>query len=129
MTTGQIHNRLAVLRVDRGWSRQELAERVGVNYQTVGYIERGDYAPSLELALRIARTFGVAVEAVFGLEPLPPLTDGLAVATATAAPAAPSEQPPGGGSGNGSGRTPRQQRQRQPQPQQQRTGRTGRGRA
>lgn len=80
-----IHNRVAVLRVDRGWSRQDLADRVGINYQTVGYIERGDYAPSLELALRMAHVFGVAVESLFSLEPFGVLTDeALAPASTTA---------------------------------------------
>lgn len=75
MAKAPLHNRLATLRVDRGWSRQDLAERVGINYQTVGYIERGDYAPSLELALRMAEAFGVAVESMFSLEPFDVLTD------------------------------------------------------
>ena len=48
----KIHNRLAVLRIERGMSRLDLARALGVNYQTVGYLERGDYSPSLELALR-----------------------------------------------------------------------------
>jgi DNA-binding XRE family transcriptional regulator len=42
-----------------------LADAVGVNNQTIGYLERGDYKPSLELALKIARYFGVAVEMLF----------------------------------------------------------------
>ena len=49
-----IHNRLNVLRAERGISRKDLADAVGVNFQTIGYIERGDYSPSLELALKIA---------------------------------------------------------------------------
>ena len=47
-----LHNRLAVLRAERGLSRQELADGLGVNYQTIGYLERGEYNPSLDLALR-----------------------------------------------------------------------------
>jgi putative transcriptional regulator len=46
---------------------------LGIHYQTVGYIERGEYAPSLNLALRIAGYFGLPVEAVFSLEPFGPL--------------------------------------------------------
>lgn len=42
--------------------------RIGVNPQTIGYLERGDYKPSLELALKIARHFGVAVEMIFSLD-------------------------------------------------------------
>jgi DNA-binding XRE family transcriptional regulator len=45
-----------------------LAEAVGVDVQTIGYLEGGDYKPSLELALKIARHFGVAVEMLFSLE-------------------------------------------------------------
>ena len=40
-----LYNRIAVLRAERGLSRQDLAEALGVNYQTVGYIERGEYNP------------------------------------------------------------------------------------
>lgn len=60
-----IHNRLALVRADAKMSRQELAEKVGVNYQTIGFIERGDYSPSLDLAFAIARVFGIGVEDVF----------------------------------------------------------------
>jgi DNA-binding XRE family transcriptional regulator len=70
-----IHNRVKVLRVERGMSRQELAEALGINYQTVGYIERGDYNPSLELAFRICELFGLPVEAVFSREPFRPLSE------------------------------------------------------
>ncbi|MBW3070072.1 MULTISPECIES: helix-turn-helix transcriptional regulator [unclassified Actinomyces] len=68
-----VHNRIAVLRADRRVSRRQLAEALGVHYQTVGYLERGEYAPSLYLALRIARYFDVPVESVFSLEEFPPL--------------------------------------------------------
>jgi DNA-binding XRE family transcriptional regulator len=70
-------NRIALLRADRGVSRKALAEAVGVNPQTIGYLERGDYKPSLELALKIAAFFGVPVEAIFSLRPFPPLADAL----------------------------------------------------
>ena len=66
-------NRIALLRADRGVSRRELADAVAVNPQTIGYLERGDYKPSLELALKIAEFFGVPVEALFSLRPFPPL--------------------------------------------------------
>lgn len=68
-----IHNRLALMRTNFGLSRQELADKVGINYQTVGFIERGDYQPSLELAFKIARAFGVEVTDVFSDEPFKPL--------------------------------------------------------
>ncbi|MFC4554745.1 helix-turn-helix transcriptional regulator [Georgenia faecalis] len=64
-----VYNRIAMLRVERGITRRELAEALGVHYQTVGYLERGEYAPSLHLALRIARYFEVPVEFVFSTEP------------------------------------------------------------
>lgn len=69
-----IYNRLAALRAERGISRAELAAAVGINPQSVGFIERGDYGPSLELALRLSRVFGLPVEALFSLEPLPALS-------------------------------------------------------
>ena len=68
-----VFNRLPLLRADRGISRSELADALGIHYQTVGYIERGEYSPSLHLALRIAAYFGLPVEAVFALEPFGPL--------------------------------------------------------
>ncbi|MBB5716157.1 helix-turn-helix transcriptional regulator [Sphingomonas aerophila] len=70
-------NRIALLRHDRGLSRKDLAEAVDVNPQTIGYLERGDYKPSLELALKIASVFGVQVELVFSLQPFPSITDAL----------------------------------------------------
>jgi DNA-binding XRE family transcriptional regulator len=66
-----IHNRIAVLRAERGISRRQLSEALGVHYQTIGYLERGEYSPSLFLALRIAAYFEVPVEAVFSTEPFP----------------------------------------------------------
>ncbi len=60
-----VRNRLRVLRAERGWSQQELADQLGVSRQTVNAIETGRYDPSLPLAFRIARTFGAAVEDVF----------------------------------------------------------------
>ena len=70
----QVHNRIAVLRAERGMTRRELADALGVHYQTVGYVERGEYHPSLGLALRIAALFGVPVEAVFSLDAFVPLS-------------------------------------------------------
>jgi len=66
-----IYNRIAVLRAERGISRRQLAEALGVHYQTVGYLERGEYSPSLYLALRIAEYFEIPVEVVFSTEPFP----------------------------------------------------------
>ena len=70
-----VHNRIAMLRAERGISRRELADAVEVHYQTIGYIERGEYSPSLHLALRIAEFFGVPVEVVFSLTQFPRLGD------------------------------------------------------
>jgi len=67
----RVHNRIAMLRAERGISRRELADALGVHYQTVGYLERGEYSPSLHLALRIAEFFEVQVEVVFSVRPFP----------------------------------------------------------
>lgn len=69
------HSRVPVLRTERGLSRKDLAEAVGVHYQTIGSLERGDYNPSLVLALRIAETLDVPVGAVFSLHPFESLAD------------------------------------------------------
>lgn len=73
----EFYTRLALLRSERGISRQELADAIGVHYQTVGYIERSEYRPSLVLALRIAAVFGLPVETVFSLTPFQPLSEQL----------------------------------------------------
>ena len=69
----QIYNRLQLIRTERGLSRQQLAEAAGVNVQTIGFIERGDYSPSLELAFKLAEALGVGIEAVFSDKPFPSL--------------------------------------------------------
>lgn len=69
-----LYNRLAVLRAERGVSRRQLAEAVNVNVQTIGFLERGDYGPSVELALRLAAYFSLPVEALFSLTPFPPMS-------------------------------------------------------
>jgi putative transcriptional regulator len=71
----RIHNRLAVLRAERGMSRLDLARALDVNYQTVGYLERGDYSPSLELALRLGEVFALPIEAIFSTQPFSPLSE------------------------------------------------------
>jgi DNA-binding XRE family transcriptional regulator len=68
-----IYNRIAMLRVERGISRRQLADALGVHYQTVGYLERGEFRPSLHLALRLAQYFEVPVEVIFSTEPFPRL--------------------------------------------------------
>lgn len=68
-----LHSRLRLIRTERGVSRKDLARAVGVHYQTIGYIERGEYSPSLVLGLRIAAYFELPVEALFSLGPFPRL--------------------------------------------------------
>lgn len=68
-----VYNRIAMLRAERGISRRDLAGALGVHYQTVGYLERGEYSPSLFLALRIAAYFEVPLEVIFSTEPFPRL--------------------------------------------------------
>ena len=66
MSGTTLHNRIRRLRFEQEEMTQEaLARAVGVTRQTIIALEAGRYAPSLELAFRIARVFGVAVEAVF----------------------------------------------------------------
>ena len=67
-TSDVVYNRVAMLRAERRISRRELADALGVHYQTIGYLERGEYSPSLHLALRIAAYFDVPVEIVFSLK-------------------------------------------------------------
>ncbi|TYP87070.1 helix-turn-helix transcriptional regulator [Blastococcus xanthinilyticus] len=74
-TGDAVHNRIGLLRAEQQVTRRELADALGVHYQTVGYLERGEYNPSLHLALRIAEFFGVPVEAVFSTRPFPRITD------------------------------------------------------
>jgi DNA-binding XRE family transcriptional regulator len=69
-----LYNRIAVLRAERGISRQTLADAVGANYQTIGFLERGDYGPSLKLAFSIAAYFELPVEAIFSTRPFQPLS-------------------------------------------------------
>lgn len=68
-----VYNRIAMLRAERKISRRQLAEALGVHYQTIGYLERGEFSPSLHLALRIAELFEVPVEVVFSTRPFPRL--------------------------------------------------------
>lgn len=48
-----------------------------MNPQTIGFLERGEYGPSVELALRLAQVLGARVEMLFALEPFPPLANQL----------------------------------------------------
>ncbi len=64
-----MNNRLKVLRAERSWSQQYLAQRLEVSRQSVNAIETGKYDPSLPLAFRIARLFGLPIEAIFDDQP------------------------------------------------------------
>lgn len=58
-------NRLKVLRAERDWSQAHLADQLGVSRQTVNALETGRYDPSLPLAFKIARLFGLPIESIF----------------------------------------------------------------
>ncbi len=60
-----MRNRLRVLRAERNWSQADLAQQLDVSRQSVNAIETGRYDPSLPLAFRIARLFGLPIEAIF----------------------------------------------------------------
>ena len=65
-----IRNRIRTLRFHHGeMTQQELADEVGVTRQTVNAVENGKYAPSLEVAFRIAAVFDVPLEEIFQYEP------------------------------------------------------------
>jgi len=64
-----VNNRLRLLRAERGWSQQDLAERLEVSRQSVNAIETGKYDPSLPLAFRLARLFGSPIESIFSDNP------------------------------------------------------------
>jgi putative transcriptional regulator len=77
METRQLYNRISILRQERGLSRKDLAGIIGVNFQTVGYLERGEYNPSLDLAFRISEFFGLPIETIFSTRPMRPLSEEL----------------------------------------------------
>ncbi len=64
-----MNNRVRELRHDRSWSQADLAERLDVSRQTVNAIETGKYDPSLPLAFKIARLFGLSIESIFAPDP------------------------------------------------------------
>jgi putative transcriptional regulator len=67
----RVKNRLKVLRAERDWSQQDLAERLGVSRQTINAIETEKYDPSLPLAMKIGRLFKQSVETIFALDEEP----------------------------------------------------------
>lgn len=70
MKSRKLYNRISILRQERGISRKELAEQIGVNFQTVGYLEREEYNPSLDLAFRISEYFQLPVDFIFSIGPM-----------------------------------------------------------
>jgi DNA-binding XRE family transcriptional regulator len=71
-----VYNRLEFVREKAGLTRAELADLVGIHYQTIGYLEREEYSPSLILALRIAAALKTQVSDLFALEPFKPAPRG-----------------------------------------------------
>ena len=68
MIREKLRNRLRELRVARGWTQAELAQRIGVSRKTINTIENGVFVPSTMLALRLAEAFGERVERLFWME-------------------------------------------------------------
>jgi putative transcriptional regulator len=68
-------NRIAVLRTERSLSRQDLARELSVNPQTIGFLERGDYIPSLELVFKMSEFFALPIEAIYSPRPFRPLSE------------------------------------------------------
>jgi len=64
----KLRNRIRELRIERQWTQQELAEKVGVSRQSINSIECDRYTPSLPLALLFARVFGRRTDEIFTLE-------------------------------------------------------------
>ncbi|MCP4865752.1 MAG: helix-turn-helix transcriptional regulator [Pseudomonadota bacterium] len=58
-------NRLKVLRAERDWTQADLAERLDVSRQTINAIEKGKFDPSLPLAFKASRLFGLTIEDIF----------------------------------------------------------------
>jgi DNA-binding XRE family transcriptional regulator len=65
-----VYNRIEAARLAKGFTRQELADKAGVHYQTIGYLEREEYSPSLVLALRISKVLDQEVSDLFSLSPI-----------------------------------------------------------
>ena len=75
MKNRKIYNRITLLRKEKSITRKDLAEKIGVNFQTIGYLEREEYNPSLDLAFRISEAFDLPINAIFSTEPLTPLSE------------------------------------------------------
>ena len=68
MESRKLYNRINILRKESDMSRQDLADKIGVNFQTVGYLEREEYNPSLDLAFRISEVFDLPIEMIFSTQ-------------------------------------------------------------
>jgi putative transcriptional regulator len=77
MESRKLYNRIAILRKERKISRKDMAETVGVNFQTIGYLEREEYNPSLDLAFKISEFFGLPVDFIFSTTPQKPMSEEL----------------------------------------------------
>ena len=75
MKSRKIYNRIQILRHEKGITRKELADLIGVNFQTVGYLEREEYNPSLDLAFRIAEVFDLPINLIFSTSEFKSLTE------------------------------------------------------
>ena len=83
-----VFNQIARFRKEKGLSRRDLAEQAGVHYQTIGYLERGEYAPSLYLALKLCELLGHRMDEIFSL------TDPSDSTTSTSTDSPPIPKPP-----------------------------------
>jgi DNA-binding XRE family transcriptional regulator len=77
MISRKLYNRISLLRKERNISRKDLADKIGVNFQTVGYLEREEYNPSLDLAFKISEYFKLPIEFIFSTTPMKPLSQEL----------------------------------------------------
>ena len=75
MKSRKIYNRIAILRREKSFTRKELAEKIGVKFQTIGYLEREEYNPSLDLAFRISEIFDLPIDVIFSINPLKPISE------------------------------------------------------
>jgi len=75
MKSRKIYNRIEILRKEKSFTRRELAEKIGVNFQTIGYLEREEYNPSLDLAFRISEIFELPIDVIFSTKPLKPISE------------------------------------------------------
>ncbi len=63
-----LKNRIKVLRAEKNLTQEELAKKIGLSRQTINSIEKGKYVPSVLIALKMAKVFGVSVEEIFSIE-------------------------------------------------------------